>query len=285
MTLRKTARFALMCLGAMAALVLSAAAAEVAHTTDAGLRLRAAASTDSEIYCQLEKNTELEICETLDGWYRVKCADGKEGFVCADYVALGAAEEQPRRGVVVGGVINVRTGAGTEYKKITTLSAGKGVTILGEENGWYQISFDDTVGFICGDYLKETTGLTASSVGETVAASATGYLGVRYAYGGSSPSGFDCSGFTMYLYGLCGYSLPHSATKQYNTVGGYVSKEELLPGDLVFFSDSSHAIGHVGIYIGGGQFIHARNSTGRVTIDALSASYYTKHYVGAKRVA
>ena len=82
-----------------------------------------------------------------------------------------------------------------------------------------------------------------------------------------------------------GYSLPHSATAQYKNCGYAVAKSDLQPGDLVFFSDSSHAIGHVGIYIGNGQIIHARYSVGKITIDSLSASYYASRYVGAKRIA
>ena len=111
------------------------------------------------------------------------------------------------------------------------------------------------------------------------------FLGTRYRSGGASPSGFDCSGFTMYLYAKLGYSLPHSATAQYKNCGYAVAKADLQPGDLVFFSDSSHAIGHVGIYIGNGQIIHARYSVGKITIDSLSASYYASRYVGAKRIA
>jgi len=111
------------------------------------------------------------------------------------------------------------------------------------------------------------------------------YLGTRYRSGGASPNGFDCSGFTMYLYAQLGYSLPHSATAQYRNCGYAVAKADLQPGDLVFFSDSSHAIGHVGIYIGNGQIIHARYSVGKVMIDSLSASYYASRYVGAKRIA
>lgn len=299
MNSRKMLRFTAMCLGAVMALALTAFASEIGYTTDAGLRLRAAATTDSEIYRMLDKSCKLEILETLDGWYKVKCSDGKEGYVSSTYVKLGeiageasveeesresAPAEKTRYGVVTGGTINIRSGAGTEFDKIAVLYSGKGVTILGEENGWYKISFGSTVGYIRSDFLKETDSLPAS-VGETVAANAMNFKGVRYSYGGSSPNGFDCSGFTMYLYGLCGYGLPHSATRQYDNVGTAVSKDSLQPGDLVFFSDSSHRIGHVGLYIGSGQFIHARSSTGRVTVDSLSTSYYVNHYVGAKRVA
>ena len=171
--------------------------------------------------------------------------------------------------VVTGGTINVRTGPGTNYDKITQVVSGKQVTVVGESNGWYQVTFDSTTG----------------TVGAKVVSMAMPFLGTRYRSGGASPSGFDCSGFTMYLYAKLGYSLPHSATAQYKNCGYAVAKSDLQPGDLVFFSDSSHAIGHVGIYIGNGQIIHARYSVGKITIDSLSASYYASRYVGAKRIA
>lgn len=193
-------------------------------------------------------------------------------------------QDAAEQGIIIGGTINVRKGPGTEYDRITQVATGKVVTILGMESGWYHIRFGDTTGYVLGDYLREYVPGAASAVGEQIVQMAMQYMGVRYRSGGSSPSGFDCSGFTLYLYGQLGYSLPHSATSQYNYCGTYVAKADLQPGDLVFFSDSSHAIGHVGIYIGGGQIIHARYSVGCVTTNYLSESYYTNRYVGAKRI-
>ena len=185
--------------------------------------------------------------------------------------------------VVTGGTINVRTGPGTDYERITQVSTGKQVQIIGEANGWYQITFDATTGWLLGEYLRDPADPNGT-VGEQIVELAKTFLGTRYRSGGAAPGGFDCSGLTLYLYAQYGYSLPHSATSQYKNCGYSVAKADLQPGDLVFFSDSSHAIGHVGIYIGSGQIIHARYSVGKVTIDSLSSSYYTSHYVGAKRI-
>lgn len=200
-------------------------------------------------------------------------------------VEPSSAEPEFTQGMIVGGTINVRSGPSTNCDRITQVSTGKLVTVLGTDNGWYHIQFGNTTGYVLGDYLKEYDPGAASAIGTQIVEMAMQYMGVRYRSGGSSPNGFDCSGFTMYLYGQLGYSLPHTATGQYKNCGTYVAKEDLQPGDLVFFSDSSHAIGHVGIYIGGGEIIHARSSTGCVTTNSLSMSYYVNRYVGAKRIA
>jgi cell wall-associated NlpC family hydrolase len=111
-----------------------------------------------------------------------------------------------------------------------------------------------------------------------VVAIALQYLGVPYVWGGSSPStGFDCSGFTSYVFAQVGVSLPHHAASQYN-YGTPVAYEQLAPGDLVFFS----GLGHVGIYIGGGQFVHAPHTGDVVRISSLGER--TGSYVGARRL-
>jgi cell wall-associated NlpC family hydrolase len=104
------------------------------------------------------------------------------------------------------------------------------------------------------------------------------YLGVPYVWGGASPSGFDCSGFTMYVYAQVGVSLPHNAAAQYG-YGAPVSQGDLQPGDLVFFD----GLGHVGLYIGGGQFIHAPHTGDVVKISSLTG-WYASTYVGARRL-
>jgi len=105
------------------------------------------------------------------------------------------------------------------------------------------------------------------------------YLGVPYVWGGASPGGFDCSGLVMYVYAQVGVSLPHNAAAIYG-YGVYVPRDQLQPGDLVFFD----GLGHMGIYIGGGQFIHAPHTGDVVKISSLSDSWYASTYVGAKRV-
>ena len=122
------------------------------------------------------------------------------------------------------------------------------------------------------------TGAPSSQYGGVVGI-AMQYLGIPYRWGGSSPStGFDCSGFTMYVFSRVGVSIPRTVSTQYG-VGVGVSRSELQPGDLVFFN----GLGHVGIYIGGNQFIHSPHTGDVVKISAMTG-YYDSNYVGARRI-
>jgi cell wall-associated NlpC family hydrolase len=116
-----------------------------------------------------------------------------------------------------------------------------------------------------------------------VISTAKSFLGVPYVWGGTSPQGFDCSGFIQYVFVKNGVSLPRVASDQYKAGTG-VSKSNLKPGDLVFFETYKSGASHVGIYLGANQFIHASSGAGKVTISDLTSSYYTSHYYGARRV-
>ena len=105
------------------------------------------------------------------------------------------------------------------------------------------------------------------------------YLGVPYKWGGASPStGFDCSGFVMYVYAQVGVSLPHYTGSMWG-MGSAVSRGDLQPGDLVFFN----GLGHMGIYIGGNSFIHAPHTGDVVKISSMSG-WYSQTYMGARRI-
>ncbi len=119
--------------------------------------------------------------------------------------------------------------------------------------------------------------------GQAIADFAMQFLGCSYVYGGSSPSGFDCSGLVYYVYGSFGYCLNRGATGQLQN-GREVALEELRAGDLVFFGYGSRA-DHVGIYLGNGQFIHAENSGTGVVISSLVEGYYVGRYLTARRIA
>ncbi len=118
--------------------------------------------------------------------------------------------------------------------------------------------------------------------GKDIVATAQKYKGVPYKYGGASPKGFDCSGFVMFVYNEHGKKLPRSADKQYET-GKAVKPKDLGPGDLVFFTTAEKGASHVGIFVGGGKFIHASTSRG-VMVSSLADSYWKPRYLGARRI-
>ena len=122
----------------------------------------------------------------------------------------------------------------------------------------------------------------SSALGRRIVASSMQYLGVPYVFGGTTPNGFDCSGYVRYVFANAGIYLPRTADAQYEC--GYpVSTAELVPGDLVFFSTYEAGASHVGIYLGDGNFINAPSSRG-VSIASLYSSYWGSCYIGARRV-
>ncbi len=119
----------------------------------------------------------------------------------------------------------------------------------------------------------------SSSYGSQVVAIAMSYIGTPYVWGGAAPGGFDCSGLVMYSFAQLGVSLPHSSYAMYN-YGSYVPYDQLQPGDLVFFD----GLGHVGLYIGGGEYVNAPYTGALVRVDSLSSGWALSHYSGARRI-
>ena len=210
--------------------------------------------------------------------------------------------------------VNLRKEANTSAEIVTTLELNTPVDIYAEENGWSRVKINDKEGYISTALLSDTrqetnrsmaprrdeeesvttsnenttqetntsNNVVSSGKGATVVETAKQYLGYKYVYGGSSPStGFDCSGFTSYVFKLHGVSLSRTAAGQYSNGTG-VEKANLQPGDLLMFGKSG--INHVGIYLGGGMMIHAANPSRGVTTDTINSGYYFNNYVGARRV-
>ena len=209
--------------------------------------------------------------------------------------------------------IYVRSEPSTSSEIVTTLIKNTDVIVTGENGDWYKVKFGSYTGYIYKELLsdtkQETTNRSSSEVnrtataeqsnsttivqtinttskGEEIVAYAKQYLNCPYVYGASGPSTFDCSGFTMYVYKHFGINLSHSATAQ-SKCGTYVEKENLQPGDLVCFLDyeTMDGIGHCGIYIGDGNFIHASSGTGYcVKISKLTSGSYLTRYSTARRL-
>ena len=209
-----------------------------------------------------------------------------------------------------GSSVYIRNEPSTDASIVISLIRNTDVTVTGENGDWYKVKYGDFEGYIFKELLsdeqteqtnrhmplEETTNLqenveqtsnsNESSLGQEIVEYAKQYLGYPYVYGGAGSSSFDCSGFTMYVYKNFGYSLSHSARAQ-SKMGTYVEKENLQPGDLVFFLDyeTMDDIGHCGIYIGDGNFIHASSGTGYcVKISTLLSGSYDRRYATARRL-
>ena len=221
------------------------------------------------------------------------------------------AEETPIKTQYINSTtVNVRQEANTSSAIVTTVALNTEVQVYSEENGWSKVKVNNVDGYISSSLLSDTkketsrsqttsrkssstktnkttteaatTNVPASGNGSAIVATAKQYLGYKYVYGGSSPStGFDCSGFTSYVFKQHGITLSRTSAGQYGN-GVAVSRANLQPGDLVMFGKSS--ITHVAIYIGGGQIIHASTPSTGVRIDSLSTGYYNNNYYGARRI-
>lgn len=278
-----------------------------------GLRLRSKPTTSSSVVATAYRNDYVVILDAEGEWYRV-IYNLQEGYMHRDYLIVKERENvELGYGKVNAYRVNMRSKPNTSSSTVSQLTAGEKAYIIGFNCGWYKVRYDGQVGYIRSDLLDlteipyENSGssnspkyfrggdpisgsspsnrdTSSSSAGDAIVAKAKQYLGVPYVWGGTSPSGFDCSGFTQYVMRACGYSINRTATDQLSN-GTRVSYSDLKPGDLVFFErtyNTSAPASHVGIYIGGGQFIHAGTSC--VAIGDLSNSYYSTRYVGARRV-
>ena len=274
-------------------LAATALAADIATgagcTTGSSLRLRAEPSTSASVVTTLDKSVAVAILDdSVDGWYKI-AYNGSTGYVSADYLNVDQDNVFTTYGRVNSDGVNVRSDASTDSSVLATIEEDAIVTVNGLVDGWYDVTCEyGTEGYIRSDFMDLTE---SSSSNSDIAATAKQYLGTGYVYGGASPRGFDCSGFTMYVYSQHGYSLPHSATSQWQSgLGARVySISELQPGDLVFFNDPSRNAGkacsHAGIYTGDGQFIHSSSSrSGGVIVSSLTSGYYNTYFVGGIQV-
>jgi cell wall-associated NlpC family hydrolase len=292
----------------------------VAYIDTDTLRLRGSPSTSSETLAYGKQNEVVVILGKSGNWYKV-LYNLKEGYMSASYLDASSVKNvELGYGKVNYTQVNMRSGPGTSNSIIGKSSQGDLAYIIGINNQWYKVIWNDTICYIRSDYLTLTetpyenrassksplffrrgasTGTPVSTSAlknssnyiahgsiakaDAIIATAKKYIGVPYLWGGTSPKGFDCSGFVQYVFKAHGISLNRTCETQYKH-GTYVSKSNLKPGDLVFFQNTYKAgISHVGIYIGDGKFIQASSSKG-VVISNLSSSYYVSHYYGARRI-
>ena len=277
-------------LTAMCTIGASAATLGAGTVTADALRLRSTPAAEGEILATVSSGTNVVVLdEAEDGWYKVNY-NSVEGYMSGEYLDVAAkADTALGYGKVDadGSTLNMRAGASTSFDSLCSIPSGTVLELEGIYEGWYKVTYAGNTGYVSSDYITITTEpatSTSSALGEQIVALAKQYLGTPYVLGGNGPSSFDCSGFTKYIYAQFGYTLNRTATDQLQN-GVSVSRDELQPGDLVFFKyNTSKPVSHVGIYIGNGEFIHASTNRYMVQIDQMNTGHYANVFVYARRI-
>ena len=276
-----------------AATVAPAYATTGGATLNTGVRLRAGAGTDYETITVGQQGEAVIVeSDTGTGWYEV-IYKGIKGYMSSQYLTFSQRLNAAfGTGTVQGTSVRFRSGPDTDSTILGSFDTGATMAITGVNGNWYQVSYNGGTGYVCADYMTVSPGdgdvyaqtLSVNDAAANVISTAKSLLDIRYRYGGTTTNGFDCSGYTQYVFAQNGITLDRTAAQQYANNGTSVAKSDLQAGDLVFFSSSSQKVGHVGIYIGDGQFIHSSSGAGKVIITSLNSSDSVNHYVGAKRV-
>lgn len=281
--------------------------------TDVNMRERP--STDSASLGTYAKDTVMSIIGLNEGWFKVRFGD-KTGYIRSDLMTLVASNGTAASsgsssasitGKVTGSKVNMRETPSTSAEILGTYALGTVMDVLGIDNGWYKVAYDGKTGYMHCDFMQasspppapaqsaaapssyvEPSGTAPSynaALSQQIVDLALSLKGSKYVFGGASPSGFDCSGFTYYVYKQLGINLTRNASGQYRDNGTHISKSDLQPGDLVFTSSNGRSVTHVGIYIGDNKMIHASTATTGVIITTLDSSNYSRTIFAAKRVA
>ena len=262
-------------------------------------------SPGGEIITTLPQDTMVAVLNNSSSWYKV-VANGKEGYVSSEFLtgslttdfSLGSAK------IVCDTSVNFRSQPNTSSSVLASLRNGTVVSVTGVQGGWFKVTYNGQKGYVHPDYLSfsnvQSSGSTDSGGSSSITPPsnsvsyngssekraavleyAAQFLGTPYVYGGSTPSGFDCSGFTSYVFKNTVGSIPRVAQAQFDATTR-VSMDELLPGDLVFFGSSASSISHVGIYVGNNQFIHSPHTGDVVKYDSLTGSYASRFQGGGR---
>lgn len=262
-------------------------------------------SSEETISVQILENDEnVQVIYEDNGWSYVT-SENIEGWIKNEKLKDNT-EELPK-GYINSSSVDFRKQPTSNGEVISKLTINKEVEIIEKNNGWTKIKTNNEIGYVETKTISETkiqvttrsaTYRTANTTNTTaidvtneapatasqadVVAFAKQFVGYRYVMGGASPAGFDCSGFTQYVFAHFGYSIARTPSAQAGN-GIAVEKSDLQPGDLICFANSrGGSIGHAGLYIGGGKFVHAANSRRGVIISNVDGDGF--YYVCARRI-
>ena len=253
------------------------------------LNVRKGPGSETEKVTMLPKATRVQ-CFSEDGeWVKITTDDNIEGYVFAEYLSDTAP---PVYKFVIVNAVNIRKGPSTDTEKLGTISFGNKIQVFEQSNDYVRILTNDGVeGYVWNEYIGDEIVLASrsssgqyynSDLASKIIDYAKQFVGVPYVWGGSTPNGFDCSGFTWYVFKKFNINVPRTA-QEYSGVGTKISRDNLKPGDVLLFDrNNDYRLGHVGIYLGNDKFIHASSRRGKVVITTLSK--YGGNILGIRRV-
>ena len=258
---------------------------------------RTGPTTSYRVITTYNRGKAVTITGTSGDW--TACViDGVSGYVFSQYISVDSGEStapapaEPETsepsgssepGYITGNNVRLRSGPSMSSEVLDELFYGNSVTITGTTGDWTAVVFNGRSGYVYSQYVAQgeyqhTSSGGDSELGRQIADYALQFVGYNYTWGGTSPStGFDCSGLMYYVYQHFGYTLNRVADAQARN-GVHVDPSDLQPGDLLCFYSSGSYIGHVGMYIGNNQFVHAANSNMGVIISDLSGYYANRGY-------
>lgn len=248
------------------------------------LNIRSEASLEAEIIASRTEGASLTVKEYTNGWYKLDF-DGRVAYASSDYVSINILAEGCM--TYADGPTYLLANPSWDAQPLELVPYGTRLNVTGLEGEFYEVLYYGNIRYIpavCTDVRRDVLSdrILEGSAGRRAVLIAQSCLGVPYVYGGKSLSGFDCSGFTGYVYSQLGISLPRSSSSQ-ASYGVAVEKSDLMPGDLLFFNTRG-GISHVGLYVGNGTFIHAPVPGTSVSYADLHSPYWTRTYVCARRV-
>ncbi|MCT4584970.1 MAG: NlpC/P60 family protein [Peptostreptococcaceae bacterium] len=261
------------------------------------LNVRSGTSIEADVIGKIENSKEISVINEIEEnelkWYEINFEKDKKAYISAEYTS---DISDGFYGVVIDNNCNIRKEADLKSDVLHKVNMSDKVYIYEKEGDFYKIKYKDTKAYIFSDLVSlDKTYIVGSAVatrGEfrndasKIISVAKSKMGVPYVYGANGPNAYDCSSYTKYVFKKAlNINIPRTSLEQSKT-GTKISKENLLPGDLVFFDTSKKGrVNHVGIYLGKGKFIHESSGSAKsVTISDLSTGFYKRVYKWARRI-